>query len=59
MNNYFKAILKTLALFAWGIGTTWMMSKIGTPYSVEMYCISVLTCVVTIISIDYYKNKKD
>jgi len=58
-NNFIKAILKTLALFGWGIFVAWVISQIGGLYNTEMFLISVLTCVVTMLSIDYYKNKKD
>ena len=57
--KFCKAILKTLALFAWGIFTTWVISKYSTPRDYEWYSISVLVCVITTLSIDYYKNKKD
>ena len=60
MKNYWIGVFKTLLLFLWAVGTTWLASKCNPkPYGVDMFCMSVLFIMVCILSVSHFSNEKD
>lgn len=60
MKNYWIGVFKTLLLFLWAVGTTWLASKCSPkPYELDMFCMSVLFIMVCILSVSHYSNEED
>ena len=60
MKNYWIGVFKTLLLFLWAVGMTWLASKCNPkPYELDMFCMSVLFIMVCILSVSHYSNEED
>lgn len=59
MKRYWIGIGKTMAVFLWSFFITWLVNRIGKPYSNEMFLFSILIIMVFILSVSYYSDNKE
>ena len=60
MKNYWIGVFKTLLLFLWAVGMTWLASKCNPkPYELDMFCMSVLFIMVCILSVSHFSNEEE